>query len=73
MSVQDITVPDLGEFEDVEIIEVHVKAGDTVAAEDPLITLESDKAAMEVPSPVAGKVAELLVDAMAARRRAMGY
>jgi dihydrolipoamide dehydrogenase len=62
MSTQDITVPDLGEFEDVEIIEVHVKAGDTVAAEDPLITLESDKAAMEVPSPVAGRVAELLVD-----------
>ncbi len=58
---QDIFVPDLGEFEDVEIIEVHAQAGDTVAAEDPLITLESDKAAMEVPSPVAGNVTEILV------------
>ena len=58
---QDIFVPDLGEFEDVEIIEVHAQAGDTVAAEDPLITLESDKAAMEVPSPVAGSVTEMLV------------
>jgi dihydrolipoamide dehydrogenase len=58
---QDICVPDLGEFEDVEIIEVHVEPGDQVAAEDPLITLESDKAAMEVPAPVAGRVAEMLV------------
>lgn len=58
---QDILVPDLGEFENVEIIEVHAKAGDTVAAEDPLITLESDKAAMDVPSPVAGRLTELLV------------
>jgi len=57
----DVTVPDIGEFSDVEIIEVHVSAGDIVAAEDPLITLESDKAAMEVPSPVAGKVLEVRV------------
>jgi len=57
----DVTVPDIGEFSEVEIIEVHVTAGDVVAAEDPLITLESDKAAMEVPSPVAGKVAEVRV------------
>jgi dihydrolipoamide dehydrogenase len=54
-------VPDLGEFSDVEIIELHVSAGDTVAAEDPLITLESDKAAMEVPAPAAGRIAEVLV------------
>ncbi|UCG73372.1 MAG: dihydrolipoyl dehydrogenase [Chromatiales bacterium] len=59
-AAQDILVPDLGDFEDVEIIEVHAKAGDTVVAEDPLITLESDKAAMEVPSPVAGTVTEML-------------
>jgi len=57
----EVKVPDIGEFEGVEIIEVHVKAGDVVAAEDPLITLESDKAAMEVPSPAAGTVQELSV------------
>jgi len=61
MSVIEVKVPDIGEFDNVEIIEVHVKAGDTVAAEDPLITLESDKAAMEVPSPAAGSVQELCV------------
>ena len=60
-ALQDILVPDLGEFDAVEIIEVHTSAGDTVAAEDPLITLESDKAAMDVPSPVAGTVTEMLV------------
>ena len=54
-------MPDIGEFPEVEIIEVHVKPGDTVVAEDPLITLESDKAAMEVPSPEAGTVVEVAV------------
>jgi dihydrolipoamide dehydrogenase len=57
----DVKVPDIGEFDAVEIIEVHVAVGDTVAAEDPLITLESDKAAMEVPSPAAGTVQEISV------------
>jgi dihydrolipoamide dehydrogenase len=57
----EIRVPDIGDFEDVPIIEVLVASGDTVAAEDPLITLESDKASMDVPAPVAGKVAELKV------------
>ena len=57
----EVTVPDIGEFSEVEIIEVHVKAGDKLAAEDPLITLESDKAAMEVPSPAAGTVEEVSV------------
>lgn len=51
-----ITVPDIGNFKDVEIIEVLVKPGDAVKAEDSLITLESDKAAMEIPSPSAGTV-----------------
>jgi dihydrolipoamide dehydrogenase len=60
-SATDIHVPDLGEFEDVEVIEVHAQAGDSIAAEEPLITLESDKAAMEVPAPMAGQVLELLV------------
>ncbi|MDH3510089.1 MAG: dihydrolipoyl dehydrogenase [Gammaproteobacteria bacterium] len=59
--LREVNVPDIGDFTEVEIIEVHVAAGDTVAAEDPLITLESDKAAMELPSPSAGKVAEVLV------------
>jgi len=57
----EIAVPDIGDFKDVAVIEVHVKPGDTVAAEDPLITLESDKATMEVPAPQAGTVAELRV------------
>ncbi|QJD28710.1 dihydrolipoyllysine-residue acetyltransferase [Methylococcus geothermalis] len=58
---QTVVVPDIGDFKDVEIIEVLVKPGDKVAANDSLITLESDKAAMEIPSPYAGIVAELYV------------
>jgi pyruvate dehydrogenase E2 component (dihydrolipoamide acetyltransferase) len=54
-------VPDIGDFTDVEIIEVHVSAGDTVAVEDPLITLETDKASMDVPATVAGKVSSVEV------------
>ena len=54
----DIKVPDIGDFRDVPIIEVLVKPGDRVKTEDPLITLESDKASMEVPSPVDGVVKE---------------
>ena len=57
----EIRVPDIGDFSDVEIIEVHVTAGDSVKAEDPLITLESDKASMEVPSPREGTVEKVLV------------
>jgi len=57
----EIRVPDLGDFADVEIVEVAVKPGDQVAAEDPLITLETDKAAMDVPAPAAGRIAELAV------------
>ncbi len=56
-----VTVPDIGDFADVEIIEVLVKPGDMVEAEQPLITLESDKASMDVPSPHAGTVAKVLV------------
>ena len=55
--------PDLGDFTDVEIVEVMVSAGDSVAAEDSLITLETDKATMDVPSPAAGTVAEISVKA----------
>jgi dihydrolipoamide dehydrogenase len=57
----EVRVPDIGDFQDVPIIEVLVSAGDEVAAEDPLITLESDKATMDVPAPAAGKVSELKV------------
>jgi pyruvate dehydrogenase E2 component (dihydrolipoamide acetyltransferase) len=60
-SVEQVLVPDIGDFGEVPVIEVLVAVGDTVAAEDPLVTLESDKATMEVPSPVAGKVSELKV------------
>jgi dihydrolipoamide dehydrogenase len=63
MSTIEVKVPDIGDFKDVEIIEVHVKAGDRLAAEDPMVTLESDKASMEVPAPAAGTVKELKVKA----------
>ena len=56
-----VRVPGLGEFSDVEVVEIAVSAGDEVAAGDPLITLETDKAAMDVPSPVAGQVLSLKV------------
>jgi dihydrolipoamide dehydrogenase len=58
----EVRVPDIGDFKDVPIIEVLVKPGDSVAREDSLITLESDKATMEVPSPHAGTVRELRVE-----------
>src|SRR5437660_8988842 len=54
-------VPDIGDFKDVPVIEIMVKAGDTVKAEDPLITLESDKATMDVPAPLGGTVQKLAV------------
>ncbi len=57
----EVKVPDIGDFEDVPVIEIHVAAGDEVAKEQPLITLESDKATMDVPSPAAGTVAEVVV------------
>ncbi len=58
---QEVLVPDIGDFDDVEIVDVMVAAGDTVAAEDSLITLETDKAAMDVPAPAAGTVVEMRV------------
>nr|WP_214366967.1 dihydrolipoyl dehydrogenase [Pseudonocardia sp. H11422] len=57
----EVDVPDIGGFADVPVIEVHVAPGDRVAAEDPLITLESDKATMDVPSPAAGTVEAVTV------------
>ncbi len=61
MSLLEIACPDLGDFKDIPIIEVLVKAGDTVEIDTPLITLETDKATMDVPSSAAGTVAELLI------------
>ncbi|MBL8658451.1 MAG: dihydrolipoyllysine-residue acetyltransferase [Rhodospirillales bacterium] len=60
-AVQEVKVPDIGDFSDVEIIEVVVSPGDQVSEEDPLITLESDKASMEVPSPYAGTIVDVMV------------
>lgn len=57
----EIEVPDIGDFDAVEVIEVLVSAGQTVAAEDPLVTLESDKATMDIPAPCAGVITELRV------------
>jgi dihydrolipoamide dehydrogenase len=60
--VTEVRVPDIGDFADVPVIEILVSPGDTVALEDPLITLESDKANMDVPAPAAGTVGELAVE-----------
>ena len=57
----EVKVPDIGDFKDVPVIEVHVQEGHAVNAEDPLITLESDKATMDVPAPQAGTIERLLV------------
>ena len=59
MAIKEIRVPDIGDFKEVPVIEILVKPGDTVKAEDALVTLESDKASMDVPSPDAGKVVEV--------------
>ena len=59
MKLETVTVPDLGGASDVEVIELSVVVGDTVAAEQPLLTLESDKASMEIPAPFAGTIREL--------------
>jgi pyruvate dehydrogenase E2 component (dihydrolipoamide acetyltransferase) len=56
-----VEVPDIGDFDDVPVIEILVSVGDSVTVEDPLVTLESDKATMDVPAPVAGVVSELTV------------
>jgi dihydrolipoamide dehydrogenase len=61
VSEVEVRVPDIGDFTDVPVVEILVNAGDTVAVEDPLVALESDKATMEVPSPVAGTIKQLRV------------
>ena len=57
----NVPVPDIGDFSDVPVIEILVNPGDRVAAEDPLVTLESDKATMDVPAPAPGVVKEIKV------------
>src|SRR5206468_6929111 len=61
MSALEVKVPDIGDFKDVPVIEVLVKPGDRVAPEDSLVTLESEKATMDVPAPSAGVVRDLKV------------
>ena len=56
-----IKVPDIGDFKDVPVIEVHVKPGQVIAAEDTLVTLESDKATLDVPAPAAGTIGEVKI------------
>jgi dihydrolipoamide dehydrogenase len=61
MSEKDLLLPDIGGFDNVEVIEIHVAVGDSVKVEDPLLTLESDKATMDIPSPFAGTIKQLSV------------
>ncbi|MEZ4334906.1 MAG: 2-oxo acid dehydrogenase subunit E2 [Myxococcota bacterium] len=58
---REIRVPDIGDFDEVEVVEVLVRAGDRIAVDDPLVSIESEKATMEIPSPYAGKLVELVV------------
>src|SRR4051812_9456586 len=60
-AVKEVLVPDIGDFKQVDVIEVLVKPGDAVTAEQSLITVESDKATMEIPAPFAGVVKELKI------------
>lgn len=61
MSIKEVLVPDIGNFDSVDVIEVLVNVGDTIAKEDSLITVESDKASMDIPSSMAGVVKEILI------------
>jgi pyruvate dehydrogenase E2 component (dihydrolipoamide acetyltransferase) len=61
LAINEIKVPDIGDFKDIPVIEVHVQAGATVNVDDPLVTLESDKATMDVPATQAGTVEEVLI------------
>ena len=59
MSLRDVLVPDIGNFDSVDVIEILVKAGDTIAKDDSLVTVESDKASMDIPAPFAGVIKEV--------------
>ena len=58
---QNISVPDIGDFKNVEVIEILVKPGDQIKKNDPIVTIESDKSSVEVPSPETGKIKEVKV------------
>ena len=58
---QKISVPDIGDFKDVEVIEVLVKPGDKINKNDPIVTIESDKSSLEIPSPSSGQIKDLKV------------
>ena len=60
-TIKEVTVPDLGNIKEAEIIEIPVKVGDSVNAEDTLITLESEKASMDIPAPFSGVIKEIKV------------
>ncbi len=60
-TLTEVLVPDIGDFEDVPVVEILVAVGDSIAKDDPMITLESDKATMEIPAPHAGVVKEIKV------------
>ncbi len=61
MSIKEVLVPDIGSFKDVEVIEIMVKPGDSLAADDSIMTVESDKAAMDIPAPFGGTVKEMKI------------
>ncbi len=61
VEIKEILVPDIGDFDGVEVIEILVAPGDSIQIEDPLVSLESDKAAMEIPSEVAGTIKKIKV------------
>ncbi|NBU89626.1 MAG: dihydrolipoyl dehydrogenase, partial [Betaproteobacteria bacterium] len=61
MALIEVKVPDIGDFKDVAVIELLVKPGDVIKADQSLVTVESDKASMEIPSSAAGTVKEILV------------
>ena len=61
MALEKILIPDIGNFRDVAVVEVYVSAGDTVSEEDPVLSLESEKAVMDIPSPFSGKITEIKV------------
>ena len=63
IKIKEVLIPDIGEFDQVEVIEVLVKSGDSVSVEDPLLTMESDKASMDVPSPFGGIVKTVKIKA----------
>ena len=59
MSISEVKVPDIGDFQDVEVLELMCKEGQSIDVEDPIITIESEKATMDVPSPLAGKIIKI--------------